>query len=46
MGTVWIAIAGPKAVVSERFQMGEGRDRVVEKTVFSALSLLLQLINQ
>ncbi len=46
VGTVWIAIAGPKGVVSEQFQMGKGRDRVVEKTIFSALSCLLQLINQ
>ncbi len=46
VGTVWIAIAGPTGVVAEQFQMGEGRDRVVEKTIFSALSYLLQLINQ
>ncbi len=46
VGTVWIAIAGPKGVVSEQFQMGKGRGRVVEKTIFSALSCLLQLINQ
>ena len=46
VGTVWIGIAGPKGVFSEQFQMGKGRDRVVEKTIFSALSRLLQLINQ
>lgn len=46
VGTVWIAIAGPKGVVTEQFQMGKGRDRVVEKTIFSALNLLIQLVNQ
>ncbi|MAW66283.1 MAG: competence/damage-inducible protein A [Flavobacteriales bacterium] len=46
VGTVWIGIAGPKGVFSEQFQMGKGRGRVVEKTIFSALSRLLQLINQ
>ena len=46
VGTVWIGIAGPHGVFSEKFHMGKGRSRVVEKTVFSALSRLLQLINQ
>tara|TARA_Y100001954_G_C15607520_1_gene501186 strand:- start:18 stop:842 length:825 start_codon:yes stop_codon:yes gene_type:complete len=46
VGTVWIAIAGPRGVFTEKFQMGKGRDRVVEKTIFSALSRLLQLVNQ
>ena len=45
VGTVWIAIAGPRGVFTEKFQMGKGRDRVVEKTIFSALSRLLQLVN-
>ena len=46
VGTVWIAIAGPKEIVVEQFQMGKGRERVVEKTIFSALNLLLQLVSQ
>jgi len=45
VGTVWIAIAGPKEIVVEQFQMGKGRERVVEKTIFSALNLLLQLMS-
>ncbi len=46
VGTVWVAIAGPRGVVTEQFQMGKGRNRVVEKTIFSALNLLIQLVNQ
>jgi nicotinamide-nucleotide amidase len=46
VGTVWIGIAGPRGVFSEQFQMGKSRERVVEKTVFSALSRLLHIINQ
>lgn len=46
VGTVWIGIAGPRGVFSEQFQMGKGRERVVEKTIFSALSRLLHIINQ
>ena len=46
VGTVWIAIAGPEEIVVEQFQMGKGRERVVEKTIFSALNLLLQLVSQ
>tara|TARA_Y100000589_G_scaffold259988_1_gene249675 strand:- start:1163 stop:2401 length:1239 start_codon:yes stop_codon:yes gene_type:complete len=46
VGTVWIGVAGPEGVISERFQMGKGRERVVEKTIFTALSLLLKVVNQ
>ena len=44
VGTVWIAVAGPEGVLAERFQMGKGRSRVVEKTILTSLSLLLKLI--
>lgn len=44
VGTVWIAVAGPEGVLAEKFQMGKGRERVVEKTILTSLSLLLKLI--
>tara|TARA_R110002051_G_scaffold105500_1_gene178436 strand:- start:6690 stop:7937 length:1248 start_codon:yes stop_codon:yes gene_type:complete len=40
VGTVFIAIASPKAVFSEKFKMGSQRERVVQKSVFKALELL------
>ncbi len=40
VGTVFIAIASPKKVVVQRFQMGGQRDRVVEKSVNKAFELL------
>lgn len=41
VGTVWIGLATPKGVFAQKFQMGKGRNRVVEKTVLAALNLLL-----
>ena len=44
VGTVWIAIAAPNGIIAERFQMGEGRGKVVKKTLMTALSLFLTLV--
>ena len=44
VGTVWIAIASPNGIIAERFQMGEGRGKVVKKTLMTALSLFLALV--
>ncbi len=44
VGTVWIGIATPDVVIAEQFQMGKGRERVVEKTILSALSRVLTLV--
>lgn len=40
IGTVFIAIASPKGVFTEKFNMGNHRDRIVQKTVNKALELL------
>lgn len=40
VGTVWIALATPKGVFAQQFQMGAGRERVVKKTVRAALGML------
>ncbi|WP_047419406.1 competence/damage-inducible protein A [Cellulophaga sp. Hel_I_12] len=40
VGTVFIAIASPKGVFSEKFKMGSQRERVVQKSVYKALELL------
>ena len=44
VGTVWVAIAHPKGVWKERFQLGKGRSRVVVRGTRMALSQLLKLI--
>lgn len=40
IGTVFIAIATPKGVISERFMMGSQRERVVQKSVNKAFEML------
>lgn len=44
VGTVWIAIAGKNRVVSKRFQFGNHRQRNVERTAVSALSMLRKVL--
>ena len=44
IGEVYIAIAGPKGVFSERHQMGNHRERVINKTTNKALEMLYRLI--
>jgi nicotinamide-nucleotide amidase len=44
IGTVWIGIAFPQGVITEKFQMGKVRERVVRKTVLVALGRILSLI--
>jgi nicotinamide-nucleotide amidase len=40
VGTVFIAVVSPKAVVVEKFQMGSQRERIVQKTVNKAFEML------
>ncbi|MFT6995571.1 MAG: nicotinamide-nucleotide amidase, partial [Maribacter sp.] len=40
VGTVCIAIASPKGVFVEKFQMGTHRERIVQKSVNKAFELL------
>ena len=40
VGTVWIAIATPEKVISEKFLFGNNRKRNIEKTANSALNML------
>ncbi len=40
VGTVWIAIATPDNVISERFQFGNHRERNIQKTANAALNML------
>ncbi len=40
VGTVYIAVASPKGVFSEKFMMGNHRERIVQKAVNKAFELL------
>jgi nicotinamide-nucleotide amidase len=46
VGTVYIAIATPKGVYSEKFMMGSQRERVVQKSVNKALEMLQKEISK
>jgi nicotinamide-nucleotide amidase len=40
IGTVYIAIAGPKGVITEKFNMGNHRERIVQKAVNKGFEML------
>jgi nicotinamide-nucleotide amidase len=40
VGTVWIAVADTSGVFSQRFQLGEQRDRNIRRSALSALNML------
>ncbi len=44
VGTVYIAIASPGGVISERYSFGKARERVIEKAANKALEMLLKEI--
>lgn len=44
VGTVWIALASPNGVFAKRYQMGDGREKVVKKTIRAAIGDLITLI--
>ncbi|MUH37233.1 nicotinamide-nucleotide amidohydrolase family protein, partial [Zobellia amurskyensis] len=46
IGTVFIAVASPRGVYAEKFNMGNHRERIVEKAVNKALELLQKEISK
>ena len=40
VGTVWIALAGPKGTIARKFQFGNDRERNIKKSAFAALDML------
>jgi nicotinamide-nucleotide amidase len=46
VGTVCIAVASPGGVISEKFQFGKIRERVIRKSVNKALEMLLKEISK
>lgn len=45
VGTVWIALASPKNVYSHKFYFGQDRESTRQKSVFSAINMLYELLN-
>ena len=46
VGTVCIAIASPRGIISEKFSFGNDRYRVIEKTISKAFEMLLKEISK
>jgi nicotinamide-nucleotide amidase len=46
VGTVCIAIAGPESIISEKFNFGKPRERVIKKAVNKAFEMLLKEISK
>ncbi|SEH06513.1 Nicotinamide-nucleotide amidohydrolase PncC [Candidatus Venteria ishoeyi] len=46
VGTTWIAVSSSKRLVSEKFMMGDHRERNIEKATITALDMLRRLIEQ
>ena len=44
VGTVWIAVATPDALVSEKFSFGDSRERTIRRAGLSALNMLRTLL--
>ncbi len=44
LGTVCIAIAGPNGIVSEKFNFGNNRERVIQKTVNKVFEIFFKTI--
>ena len=42
VGTVWIAVAGPQRTVTQLLQLGDDRQRTIERTTNALLSLLVK----
>lgn len=40
VGTVWIAVATPTHVISEKYNLGDNRERIISRTTIAALRLL------
>ena len=44
VGTVWIAVAGPKGVVSKRYNFGNDRGNNIERAAITALEMVRQSV--
>jgi nicotinamide-nucleotide amidase len=44
VGTVWIAIASKTQIIAKRYNMGDNRERTIQRTAIQALDLLRRML--
>jgi nicotinamide-nucleotide amidase len=44
VGTVWIAVAGPRGTKAKMYQFGDNRKRNIERSALTALNMLRKQI--
>ncbi len=44
VGTVWIAVSGPNETIARQFNMGDNRERTIQRTAIQALDLLRKML--
>lgn len=44
VGTVWIAVSGPQRTIAQQFNMGDHRDRTIQRTAIQALDMLRKMV--
>ena len=46
VGTVWIGVASPSGVTAQKYQLGNDRPKVIERTVNQLLGDLIKILNR
>lgn len=44
VGTVWIAVSGPNATIAKQFNMGDNRERTIQRSAIQGLDLLRKML--
>lgn len=44
VGTVWIAVSGPKATIAKQFNMGDNRERTIQRSAIQGLDMLRKML--
>ncbi len=46
VGTVWVAVAGPKGIITKKYQFGSRRVQNIERAAINALTLLFHILKE
>lgn len=44
VGTVWIAVSGPNATIAKQFNMGDNRERTIQRSAIQGLDMLRKML--
>ncbi len=44
VGTVWVAVSGPNTTIAKQFNMGDNRERTIERTAIQGLDMLRKML--